>query len=144
MHRFSFSLAALTVALACAHAPPSPSTQIEHWADTHPEAAQELRGWVQNHRAAAKLFFEWDGKHPERSHEFVTWAVLNPAQPLEAFTVAHPGWPVFDRIMESHRPAAEAFMGWCRRHPNAAEALMSHPGGLQWAGHHLYQAYWEM
>jgi hypothetical protein len=45
--------------------------------------------------------------------------------------------------MRDHQPAANAFMGWCRHHPEAAEKLMSHPGGLNWAGHHLYAAYWK-
>jgi hypothetical protein len=34
-------------------------------------------------------------------------------------------------------------MDWCRRHPEAAEALMSHPGGLDWAGRHIYASQWK-
>ena len=60
-------------------------------------------------------------------------------QGLDAFVRTHPGWPFFNEIMERHRPAAEGFMAWCRRHPPAAQALMNHPRGLEWAGHHLYQ-----
>ena len=60
------------------------------------------------------------------------------------FVATHRGWPVFDEIMERHRPAAETFMAWSRRHPQAAEALMNHPHGLEWAGHHLYAADWHM
>jgi hypothetical protein len=131
---------------ACAHSspPPSGAAVIERWADNHPEASHELGEWVQHHPAAARLFFEWDAEHPARSKEFVTWAINHPAKPLEAFTATHPGWAVFDTITETHRPAAEAFMGWCRRHPRAAEALMHHSRGLEWAGHHLYAASWEM
>jgi hypothetical protein len=117
---------------------------IERWSANHPEAARELGVWVQTHPQAAALFFEWDGHHPERSHEFVFWTITHPAQPLEAFTATHPGWPVFDRIMETHRPAAEAFMMWCRRHGPAAETLMNHQGGLIWAGRHLYADAWHM
>jgi hypothetical protein len=117
---------------------------IEQWAGNHPEASRELGVWVQTHPEAAALFFEWDGHHPERSHEFVTWTIQHPAQPIETFVVMHPGWQYFDRIMEQHRPAAEAFMAWCRRHPPAAERLMSHPGGLIWAGRHLYADSWHM
>lgn len=115
---------------------------IEQWSANHPEAARELGIWVQQHPQAAAVFFEWDGHHPERSREFVTWAITHPAQPIEAFVAGHPGWPYFDRIMEAHRPAAEAFMGWCRRHGPAAETLMRHPGGLLWAGNHLYAGAW--
>ena len=35
-------------------------------------------------------------------------------------------------------------MAWCRRHPRAAEELMNHPRGLEWAGHHLYAEHWEL
>jgi hypothetical protein len=129
---------------ACASAPPRREIAIERWSENHPQAARELGLWVREHPQAAPLFFEWDGQHPEKSREFVTWSIYNPAQPIEGFVATHPGWAYFDRIMESHRPAAESFMMWCRRHPAAAEALMSHPGALKWAGHHLYAADWHM
>ncbi len=117
---------------------------LDRWARNHPQASRELGSWVRNHREAARLFFEWDGTHPERSHEFVTWAVVNPGARIQAFIDTHPGWPTFDRIVATHRPAANTFMAWCRRHPRAAQALMSHPGGLRWAGEHLYSAYWAL
>jgi len=117
---------------------------IEQWAGNHPEASRELGVWVQTHPQAAALFFEWDGQHPDRSHEFVTWTITHPAQPIETFVATHPGWQYFDRIMEQHRPAAEAFMAWCRRHAQAAELLMNHSGGLIWAGRHLYADAWHM
>jgi len=43
-------------------------------------------------------------------------------------------------------PAArqESIEQWARHHPQAAETLMSHPGGLDWAGHHVYAGYWTM
>ncbi len=126
-----------TVALA---EPPG----LDMWSRNHPVASRELGGWVKGHPRAARLFFEWDGTHPERSHAFVTWAITHPAQPIRAFIATHPGWPTFDQIAASHRPAANAFMGWCRRHPRAAEALMNHPGGLRWAGDHLYAEYWAL
>ena len=117
---------------------------LDMWSKNHPEASRELGTWVRNHPEAARLFFEWDGTHPERSHEFVTWAIMNPGASIQAFISTHPGWPVFDTIVGSHRPAANTFMQWCRRHPRAAEALMSHPGGLRWAGDHLYAEHWSL
>jgi hypothetical protein len=60
------------------------------------------------------------------------------------FVVGHRNWEYFDKISESHRPAAEAFLAWARRHPEAAEDLVGHPGGLAWAGDHLYAAEWHM
>jgi hypothetical protein len=60
------------------------------------------------------------------------------------FVLAHRGWPNFNKIAEKHRPAAEAFVVWARRHAEASEALMSHPHGLAWAGEHLYAADWHM
>jgi hypothetical protein len=137
---------AMTVAfMGCATAPPpNREVSLESWAEHHPEASKELGLWVREHAQAAALFFDWDGHHAAQSQEFVTWAISHPGEPIEAFTGTHPRWDRFDRIMESHRPAAEAFLGWCRRHPDAAEALMHHPGGLEWAGHHLYAADWHM
>ena len=138
------SLCLVASLAACAHSEPSGAVGIERWAENHPEASAELGQWVQNHKEAARLFFEWDAGHWEKSHEFVTWAIRHHGEPIEAFIAHHPGWPVFATIMESHRPAAEAFIHWCRRHPRAAETLMNHPHGLEWAGHHLYASYWEM
>lgn len=37
-----------------------------------------------------------------------------------------------------------ALLGWCRHYPEATESRMSHPGGLDWAGHHRYAAAWSM
>jgi hypothetical protein len=120
--------------------PPAPGpVPLEHWADVHPEAARELGDWARAHPQAARRFFDWDGHHPEKSHEFVTWTITHPGEGLDAFAYTHQGWPFFNEVMARHRPAAEAFMFWCRRHPPAAEALMNHPRALEWAGHHLYQ-----
>ncbi len=140
----TFGLTAALVAGCAASVAEQRKEAIEVWAGNHPEASQELGAWVGNHPEAAALFFEWDGHHSERAHQFVTWTISNPGAPIEAFTQTHPGWEYFDRINETHRPAAQAFMAWCRRHPAAAEALMSHPGGLTWAGHHLYSDRWHM
>jgi hypothetical protein len=139
MTRTLIALAALVPSLALAEPP-----GLDMWSKNHPQASRELGTWVRNHAHAARLFFEWDGTHPERSKEFVTWAIVNRGAPIQAFISTHPGWPVFDRIAADHRPAANAFMAWCRRHPNAAEALMVHSGGLRWAGDHLYAEYWEL
>jgi hypothetical protein len=121
-----------------------PPPGIERWNFNHPEAARELGEWVKNHPEAAARFFEWDGNHPMRSKEFVTWTILHPAENIDAFVVTHRGWPLFNVIMEKHRPAAESFMAWCRRHPRAAEALMMHSRGLQWAGNHLLKEFWSL
>lgn len=117
---------------------------IEVWSDHHPEASKELGIWVKNHPDAARKFFEWDANHPLKSQEFVIWTIRHPRKGIDAFVALHPGWPVFDEIQKNHRPAAEAFMAWARRHHAAAEALMAHSGGLQWAGNHLYKAFWDM
>ena len=117
---------------------------LEQWQKNHPEASRELGEWVKAHPEAAQLFFEWDGHHPERSKEFVTWAINHPADNIDVFVLSHKGWPYFDKIMENHRPAAEAFMAWARKHKEAAEGLMRHSKGLEWAGHHLYADYWHL
>ena len=151
---FRFSATTVVIALlllmGCAvSAPPHasavpPSVSIERWADNHPEASRELGMWVRKHPAAARRFFEWDGTHPERSKIFVTWTITHPERGIDTFVELHPNWPVFNEIMERHRPAALSFMAWCRRHPAAAEAIMNHPRGLQWASTHLYRASREM
>jgi hypothetical protein len=143
MMRASLLAAVSSVMLfGCAHT--GARAGMEVWSDNHPAASQELGTWVQTHPDAAARFFEWDGHHPDRAHEFVTWTIVHPAQPIEGFVVTHRGWQYFDQIVLSHRPGADAFMAWCRRHPQAAEALMNHPGGLNWAGHHLYASSWHM
>src|SRR5436305_1793895 len=130
MDRFALANAlglasALALAAACGPSPPAmtPAQAIEQWDRNHPQAAQELGEWVRAHPDAAAKFFEWDGHHPEKSKEFVLWTLANPGANIDAFVATHPGWPVFDRIMENHRPAAEAFMAWARRHPPAAQSL---------------------
>jgi hypothetical protein len=140
----SFEAVALLVALAGCAETPRGRAGIEQWSANHPAASEELGVWVQRHPEAASLFFQWDAQHPDRAHEFVTWTIYHPAQPIDGFIVTHPGWPYFDRIAANHRPAADEFMGWCRRRPQAAEALMNHPGGLYWAGTHLYASSWHM
>lgn len=117
---------------------------MEAWERNHPEASRELGLWVKAHPAAARMFFEWDARHHERAHAFVTWSIQHPNEGIRAFASQHPTWETFDDIMVHHAPAANAFMAWCRRHAPAAEALMNHPGGLDWAGHHLYAAFWSM
>jgi hypothetical protein len=115
---------------------------LEGWERAHPEAARDLGAWVREHPDAARQFFAWDGEHPERAHEFVTWSITHRDEGIRAFAERHRHWGTFDVIMRDHQPAANAFMGWTRHHPEAAEALMRHPGGLNWAGHHLYASFW--
>jgi hypothetical protein len=134
----------LAASFGCAHQQRGGEASIEVWADRHPQASQDLGSWVQAHPPAARVFFEWDAAHPERAHEFVTWTITHPNQPIEGFVATHPNWGQFDDIALHHRAAADTFMAWCRRHQQAAEALMSHPGGLSWAGHHLYASSWHM
>jgi hypothetical protein len=151
MRRHSLTTAAafaatVTVAIAlmgCAHTPAGEAS-LEQWSGNHPQASEELGRWVQTHPQAAARFFEWDSHHPRRAHEFVTWSIYHPNLAIDAFVALHPGWPVFDQIVLMHRPAADGFMFWCRRHPQAAERLMNHPGGLDWAGHHLYASSWHL
>ena len=144
------SIPLLMLAACASNSPPPPATPapvtpvaaldapLEQWSTNHPEAARELGEWVNGHRPAARLFFEWDGHHPDKAHEFVTWSIANPAGGVDGFVLTHQGWRYFDKIALEHGPAADALMAWCRRHPQAAEALMSHPRGLVWAGKHLY------
>jgi len=138
------SLPSLLLLVACGGHQNPREASIERWADNHPEASRELGVWVRTHQQAGPVFFEWDSQHPARAQQFVIWTVRHPSEPIEAFTSTHPRWPGFEKIMETHRPATQAFMDWCRRHPAAAEALMRHPGGLHWAGHHIFKAEWHL
>jgi len=117
---------------------------IERWSDHHPEASKALGLWVKAHPEAAAKIFEWDGHHPGHSQEFVTWTIEHPAERIDGYVRAHPNVPSFDEIMRLHRPATEELMVWCRDHAEAARALMAHPKGLEWAGHHLYKEYWHL
>lgn len=135
---------ALGAGTACA--PPAQAAHapggLETWERNHPEAARALGVWARGHGPAAGRFFEWDAHHTERAHAFVTWSIEHPGLGARAFADTHPGWEYFDVIVREHLPAANAFMNWCRHYPEAAESLMNHPGGLAWAGHHLYQDAW--
>ena len=150
-------LTSLTLVLAgavgCAAPTPAPTPTpvsgaaegMEMWSRNHPDASRELGEWVKRHPEAAHLFFDWDGHHHEQAKHFVTWTIKHPNQGIDDFALEHGGkWDEFDAITTSHRPAAMEFMNWCRQRPDAAEALMNHPGGLEWAGHHLYQDAWMM
>jgi hypothetical protein len=117
---------------------------MEKWSEHHPEASKALGAWVKAHPQAAAKIFEWDGHHPERSQAFVTWAVDHPSEPIEKYVHEHPDESVLDEIMKGHHLAAVEFMAWCRVHAEAARALMAHPKGLEWAGHHLYKEYWNL
>ena len=141
---------ALLATLSCAtqHPPPPPPPSahatIEGWEHRHPAASQELGDWVRNHSQAAQKLFLWDSHHPGAAEEFVDWSLANPNANIDVFVAAHPSWNDFNWIVENHRPASNSFMGWCRRHPGASRELMHYPGGLHWAGTHLYESYWDM
>ena len=116
---------------------------LEGWERNHPDASRDLGAWVRTHPDAAHKLFDWDAAHPERAHEFVTWSIAHPGEGIRAFAATHPDWGAFDDIARAHQPATNAFMGWARHYPDAAEALMRHPGGLSWAGHHIYATDWK-
>jgi hypothetical protein len=122
----------------------APGVPLEQWSHNHPPASEALGAWVKEHSQAAHLFFEWDGNHPDRSQEFVKWTLNHPNLEVDAFVALHPGWGELNEIMVTHKPAARGFMAWCRNYPEAAKTLMSHSGGLRWAGDHLYKEYWNM
>jgi len=117
---------------------------VEKWSEHHPEASKALGLWVKAHPQTASKFFDWDAHHPERSQEFVTWTIEHPAERVGKFVHMHPDEPYLDELMRVHHDAAEEFMVWCRNHAEAARALMAHPKGLEWAGHHLYKEYWNL
>ncbi|MGD0584482.1 MAG: hypothetical protein ABSA86_01725 [Oryzomonas sp.] len=147
-------IAALLAAQGCAtKAPPPPAptayftpqeVAIERWADNNPEAAAELGNWVKNHPQAARKFFDWDGTHPDQSKIFVFWAISHSRESIDVFLSQHHDWAYFNELIKQHRPAAKAFINWCRHHTQASDELINHPGGLQWAGNHLYKAFWDM
>ncbi len=137
MRRTMMLCLGVTLLAGCAHHGPSGEQQMATWNARHPEAARELCGWVQQHPDASAHFFEWDANHPERAREFVYWTVEHPAEGINVFVAAHPGWSEWDWISETHHPAANAFMAWVRRRPNAARDLVNHPAGERWAAHHF-------
>jgi hypothetical protein len=147
-----FISAVSLLTLACqAHiaATPQPAQgakeeSLDIWSTNHPEASRDLGVWVQKHPEAAARFFKWDARHAGAAKAFVTWSIAHPGADMDEFAFSHREWDEFNWIMEHHHPAANAFMQWCRKHPRAAESLMNHPGGLDWAGRHLYQASWDM
>ena len=143
----------LALAVGCGapvSAPPpapvaNPAEGMEMWAQNHPDASRELGEWVRRHPEAAHLLFDWDGHHHDQARHFVIWTIGHPNQGIDDFSMEHSDrWDEFDAIMQTHRPAAMEFMSWCRARHGAAESLMNHPRGLEWAGHHLYPDAWMM
>ncbi|HVM60052.1 MAG TPA: hypothetical protein VMV72_04230 [Verrucomicrobiae bacterium] len=117
---------------------------MEKWSENHPDASKALGAWVKANPKAAARFFEWDANHPEKSQAFVMWTIDHPSDEVEKYVQDHHGEPLLDEILKKHRPAAVEFMAWCRNNADAARALMAHPKGLEWAGHHLYKEYWDL
>ena len=113
---------------------------LEKWADNHPRASQALGMWVKTYPDAAHYIFEWDGKHPERSQSLVTWSLTHPGENMKVFYNQHKNWPSLQVMMTTHKVATYEFLKWCNAYHEAARALMMHPGGLKWAGDHLYKA----
>jgi hypothetical protein len=148
--RYSLGLAAALAAIlstwGCAQPRPPPSghDSIESWERRHPAASKDLGTWVHEHPQAAERFFTWDSRHPGAAESFVDWSLAHRGADIDDFAVHHRSWDEFNSIMEHHRPAANAFMAWCRKHPDASQELMHHPAGLYWAGTHLYHSYWDM
>lgn len=114
---------------------------LEKWSEHYPEASKALGQWVKNHPDVASKFFEWDGHHTERTQEFVTWSIEHSDESVLTFAHMYPNEPYMDELVKA-RPVAHLFMLWCQKNPEAARALMAHPKGLEWAGHHLYMDYW--
>lgn len=131
----AISISALLLSGCAAHTASS-AGGLEQWNANHPEAARDLCVWAHNHPDAARRFFTWDGDHPGRTLEFVNWTLANPGRGIDGFVSTHPTWAGFDFMSETHHPAANAFMGWVRQHPEAAQRLMMHPRGLEWASAH--------
>ena len=134
----------LLAAAACAPAvvvvPTPVLPPLEAWAQNHPAASQALGQWVHSHPPAASWLFEWDGRHPLMARDLVEWALVHPGGSVPAFAAEHPGWPEIDAFATAHVVAVHNFFEWCVHFPAAARALVAHPGGLRWAGHHLYGA----
>ena len=122
-------LRALPLCLVAAAAVP-----LTEWKAHHPEAAQSLREWSRKDAQAARKVFAWDGLHPERTKALVDWARSNPRDDVLAFHTKHQDWPEFQELLDKHRDALNGFVAWVRQNPDAAESLMEHPRGLEWAG----------
>ena len=151
LFRLVLGLATIGLAVGCSHArraPPSSGARghdaIESWERRHPAAAKDLGNWVHEHPQAAERIFMWDSHHPGAAESFVEWSLAKPSADIDDFAGTHHSWEEFNALMEHHRPAANAFMAWCRRHPEASRELMHYPAGLHWAGTHLYHSYWDM
>ncbi|MHB8421128.1 MAG: hypothetical protein ACYDCL_23920 [Myxococcales bacterium] len=134
-------------ALACAPAvvvAPTPVPPLEVWAQNHSAASQALGLWVRNHSPAAAWMFGWDSRHPGKAEALVAWTLAHPGERVPVFVAQHPDWPEFNQFAMSHLPAVHNFFEWCLRFPAAARSLVAHPGGLHWAGDHLYGAEWHL
>ncbi len=147
MRRNPLPVVPLLAAAACAPAvvvAPTPMPPLEVWARNHSAASEALGFWVRNHPHSASWMFEWDAKQPGKAQALVEWTLAHPGEHVPAFASQHPAWPEFNQFAMAHLPAVHNFFEWCVRFPEAARSLVHHPGGLHWAGYHLYAAEWHM
>jgi len=134
------SFAALGLLFAARPVRAAEPTGLDHWQSKHPNASPSLGEWVKRYPDPAKLFFDWAGQHNDHAKEFVLWTTRNPRKPLENFIQHHPHMDYFQQMTKDNRPAFDAFMGWCRRYPEAANAIMTHTEGMQWISKHMSEA----
>ena len=119
-------------------APDAAATWVAGWKAQHAEAEADLAGWVRADRAAAGDLASFDREHPFRTQNLLRWAADHPEEPIAAFVAPRSGWTTFATMLQAHGPAMDAFIAWCRKHPEAARALASHTNGVSTATEQLY------
>jgi hypothetical protein len=126
------------------HIRPIPVTHVESWpvdawASRFPDAQRELRAWVKSYPETAERIFEWDDTETAQVKVLVEWAITHPYESIYAFLLNKHEWGQLHTILEAQqREGLDAFLGWCRRAPQAADELVAHPRGLAWSGEHLF------
>lgn len=121
------------VSFGCAHEA-KPKEQLQTWNQRHPEAAQELCAWIAQHPRASDRLMLWEGHNGARAEELLRWATSNPGYGWQTFVAQHRDWKDYAAIAAQHPRAANQFLDWARRNPEAAQDLLEHDGALRFAG----------
>lgn len=110
-----------------------PAADADAFKASYPAAAGELCAWAKKNAEAAQRFQQFATANPDKAKEFITWSVTH-VEAADAFAASHAGWSDFVFADNKHLAAANSWLNWARKYPQAARELPSRPGALSSTG----------
>ena len=134
-HQQESTTASPTSASGTPSMPPAaqPAADVDAFKSSYPDAARELCAWSKRYGDAAQRLQQFATANPDKAREFVTWSVTH-VEAADAFAAAHSGWSDFVFADNKHLAAANAWLNWARRFPQAARELPNRPGAISATG----------